>query len=323
MKAMLLAAGEGTRFRPHTSKVPKPALPLLNVPLGFYSFDFLKNAGVTSLVVNTYHLPEQIKSIYTTQSFFPVTITEEKDHILGSGGGLGYAKAHFDGEEDFFHLNADEVIITRNEKLFDDLKKVHLKEKPICTLMVTNHPEVGTKFGGVWVDVKGQVIGFGKVRPTEAVHGFHYLGVQILNRKIFDFIPDGVESNILYDAVMGAINQGHRVQVHNVECGWAETGNLHDYMEATKNILRNLADQNPEYQLLKDFLKKVDPQSQLIKRDGALVWAHAQADLSRVQIKNFAVIGRGSKLSDCEIEASVIAEAQEISNQKILNQFIL
>lgn len=323
MKAMLLAAGEGTRFRPYTSKVPKPALPLLNVPLGLYSFDFLKSAGVTSLVVNTFHLPEKIKTLYSNQGFFPVTFSEEKGHILGSGGGLGNAKSHFAGEEDFFHLNADEVIITQNERLFDDLKKSHLKEKAICTLMVTNHPEVGTKFGGIWVNVAGEVIGFGKTRPADAVHGFHYLGVQILNKKIFDYIPDGVESNILYDVVMAAIRQGHKVCVHKVECGWAETGNLHDYMEATENILKNIANQNPDYNLLKEFLRKVDPQSQLIKKDGSLAWIHAQADLSRVQIKNFAVIGRGSKLSDCEIEASVIAEAQEISGQKISNQFIL
>lgn len=323
MKAMLLAAGEGTRFRPHTQKLPKPAIPLLNIPLGFYNFDYLKAAGVNSLIVNTFHLPEKIKALYSAQDRFPVEFSDEVGYILGNGGGLGQAKSHFAGEENFFHLNADEVIISPNESLFEDLKKAHLKEKPLCTLLVTNHPEVGHKFGGVWVSAAGEVIGFGKNRPAEAVHGFHYVGVQILNQKVFDFIPDNVESNILYDAVMSGMQKGYKVKVHKIECDWFETGNLIDYLKTTEILLKNLADQNPRYKNFREFLKRMDPHSQLIKKDEALAWIHSKAELNRVQIKNFAVVGKNSRLNDCEIEASAIGEALEINGQNISHQLML
>lgn len=323
MKAMLLAAGEGTRFRPHTTIKPKPALTLLNVPLGFYSFDHLKEAGVNSLVVNTYHLPNEIKTLYKSQNWFPVQFTEEKDRILGSGGGLWNAKLHFLDEEDFFLLNADEVVATQNSRLFSDLKRHHQEESALATLLVMENPEVGKKFGGVWVNAKGKVIGFGKEKPADAVHGYHFMGVQVLHKEIFRFLPEGVESNILYDGLMEAIRNNRRVQIHKVECEWFETGNLNDYLLATRTILQNFAAKNPLYNSMQELLGHLAPTSQLIKNDDALVWADSSSRIVNVNFKDFAVVGKNAKLSNCEIEASVIAEAHVLENQKIYKQFIL
>lgn len=322
-KAMLLAAGEGTRFRPHTTQKPKPALPLLNVPLGFYSFDFLKKAGVESLVVNTFHLPQEIKSLYQSQNWFPVKFTDEKEKILGSGGGLWNAREHFKNENDFFLLNADEVIATENPYIFEDLKKRHLEYKALSTLLVMDHPEVGHKFGGVWINAKQEVIGFGKTRPAEAVHGYHFMGVQILNQKVFQYIPEKIESNILYDALMAGMKDGLKVQVHKIDCEWFETGNLIDYLHATEIILQNFAKKNPLYKTLHEFLKKIAPENELRTEGQALLWADTRCQTQNVTWKNFAVIGKNAQLHNADIEASVVSEAKIISDQKLSRQLIL
>ncbi len=320
---MLLAAGIGNRFRPHTLKTPKPAIHFLNVPLGYYFFPFLKSVGVDSIVVNTFHLPQLVESLYREQTYFEVAFSHETDKILGNGGGLGKAHAHFSKEENFFLLNADEVFVPKNIKFLEQLKEAHLKNKPLSTLLVMKHPEVGTKFGGIWVDENQNVIGYGKTKPAGATAGFHYLGIQLLNKKIFKYIEPDVEQNILYDNLMAAQKAGHKVQIFETDGSWYETGNLTDYLSATKDVLTNLAKGTKTFEPLKRFLSEFAKHSQLETKNGILIWKDSSSRISNCEVVDFAVFGKKVEVRKSKVEGSVLGAFAVIESTTVSKDLLL
>ncbi len=323
MKAMLLAAGEGTRFRPQTLKVPKPALPLLNVPLGYYFFPFLHSVGVDSIVVNTFHLPKVVQDLYSSQTQFSVEFSHETGKILGNGGGLGNAKKYFSNEENLFLLNADEVFIPQNQKFLEEMKTQHQKQKPLSTLLVMKHPEVGTKFGGIWVDENKKVIGYGLKKPAEAVEGYHYLGIQLLNKEVFNFIKPDLQQNILYDNLSAAQAAGHKVEIYETSGHWYETGNIADYLHATKEILSHLAKGTKEFEPLKRFLSEFAKHSQLETKNGILIWKESSSRISNCEFVDFAVIGKNVNLKNTKVEASVVGASTSFDSVNIKKDLVL
>lgn len=321
MKAMLLAAGEGSRFKPYTLKMPKPALPFLNVPLAFYAVEILKSLGVTDIVANTFHLPGKIVECLKplSSALGSLQFSHEKT-LLGSGGGLWNAKDHFLNDDDLILMNADEVILPFNELQLRLALEQHQKQKNISTLIVTEHPEVGSKFGGVWVNDKNQVIGFGKTRPINAVHGYHFIGLQFLSRKIFDYLPEG-ESNILLNGVLEAIQHGQKVQIQKIDCHWFETGNLQDYLLATEQCLNLL--KNETSPPLKKLLSTYAPESQLIENQQHLIFQDSSSRVSMNQIKGFAVLGARSQAEkEAQLTNCVLATNAHVSHS-IKNELIL
>lgn len=323
MKAMILAAGIGSRFRPQTEQLPKPALPFLNVPMGYYSFDFLKNAGVQSLVVNTFHLPEQVTQLYRSQKDFPVEFSHEIGKILGSGGGLKAAESHFKNESHFFLLNSDEILITDKDDVFKKMFEQHTAKLPISTLLVTENSEVGSKFGGVWVDQKNRVLDFGKTAPTGAKKGYHFLGVQVLGHQVFNFLQGDLEQNILYDALRKAMAAGHRVDVFPIQCQWFETGNLQDYLLATENALNALKMKSPSIRGVAQILARYAPHSSLSETDRALVWAEADSTMKNCDLVGFCVLGKNSHLESVQVNHSVIGKNVKLSQSSLKRQLAL
>lgn len=323
MKAMLLAAGQDTRFRPQTLKLPKPAIPLLNVPLGYYFFPFLRSAGVQSLVVNTFHLPELIENLFRSQAHFPVHFSHETGKILGSGGGLGLAREHFAKDENFFLLNADEVLAPYNPQFLQLMKAQHLRNKPLATLLVMENPLVGTKFGGIWVDHNNEVIGYGKNRPSGAVHGYHYPGVQILNKEVFQYIPPGLEQNILYDTLTSAQKDGKKVQIFEIKANWYETGSLVDYLETSRDLLQHLDRADSHFESLKSFYSQFAPHSSLVKKDGALIWQDSSSQISNCHFEDFAVIGKNAVLENSTLKAAAFGPSTVLKSASISNDLIL
>lgn len=322
MKAMILAAGEGTRFRPHTLDLPKPAIPFLNVPMGYFSLPWLKQAGVQSLVVNTFHLPEKVQALYDGQKFFEVEYSKEVGKILGSGGGLKNAQSFLTSEENFFLLNSDEIYLSTETNPFDKLSKQHLKSYAISTLLVTEHSEVGSKFGGVWVDAENNVIGFGKTKLNGAVKGYHYLGCQILNKEIFGFLNPNEEQNILYDGLTLALEKGHQIELCHIQCEFFEAGNLTDYLGATNQVLQHISDQTQEGLKFLDLINQIDPNSSLLKSDGQMLWKDKSAVIKNCKIEGFAVFGKNSEIENCFINQSVFNHGCSVKEKEITRNLV-
>ncbi len=250
MNVMLLAAGEGTRLRPFTYTLPKPAIPFLNVPLAAHALGFLDNIKIQKLVLNTYHLPHKIHELFHNLPHGAQSLhfSDESGEILGSGGGLGKARSHFQGGGSFLLMNADEVILPEDSEVLKKAILEHERTNALATLLVMDHPGVGTQFGGAWTDAQQNVIGFGKTAIERSAKGWHFVGVQILSERIFNYIPLEGPSNILYDAVTAGIAKGEKVQVYPFSGSWFETGNSKDFLEASEKCFDFLADDKDSFQ---------------------------------------------------------------------------
>ena len=109
-KAMVLAAGLGLRMRPLTDNIPKPLVRVAGQPLLDHVLDKLGSAGVTEAVVNVHYLPDQIIEHTKKREHPRVIISDERDQVLGTGGGVVKALPLL-GDAPFFHVNADTMWI--------------------------------------------------------------------------------------------------------------------------------------------------------------------------------------------------------------------
>src|SRR6202790_5665469 len=109
-KAMVLAAGLGVRMRPLTDRMPKPLVRVAGRTLLDHVLDKLGDAGVSEAVVNVHYLPDQIIDHVASRAQPHVTISDERDAVLGTGGGVVKALPLL-GDAPFFHVNADTMWI--------------------------------------------------------------------------------------------------------------------------------------------------------------------------------------------------------------------
>lgn len=232
---MILAAGLGVRLNPYSLEKPKPAIPFLGVPLAFYSLALLNKMHFDQIVINTHHLPDQIQSLFQSLKLPSNSLhfTFEKDQPLGSGGGVNFARSQLEGRGDFLLMNGDEVIIPHDPWLMKEFLDYHNWTKNIATFLVMKHPEVGMKFGGVWVDNKNNVKCFSKT-PVSGLTGYHFLGVIAFQDYIFQYFKKPIQDeNILYETLTLAIQKGEKASVYCCEAEWFENGNPKDFLKSS------------------------------------------------------------------------------------------
>ncbi len=243
---MLFAAGLGTRLRPYTNIHPKPTIPLMNIPLGYYLFPYLQKLSVDNFVVNTFYIPDKIHQLYKNKEA-SIQFSDEVQFIKGSGGGLKQAENLFGlHPKDILVCNSDEVLFTPEENFLQKAFNKHQAHRAFATLVVMKHPLAGTKFGAIWTNDQGRVIHIGKEAPTQKAQPWHFVGLQFLSPKIFSLITSGIESNIFYDVLIHHL-KNEVVQIYPIEADWYETGNIIDYTEAKHDIITKLK-LEPHYQ---------------------------------------------------------------------------
>jgi MurNAc alpha-1-phosphate uridylyltransferase len=187
-KAMVLAAGLGLRMRPLTNTMPKPLVSVAGRPLLDHVLDRLAEAGVTQAVVNVHYLPDQIIDHVATRTAPRVTISDERDLVLGTGGAVVKALPLL-GNEPFFHLNADTMWIdgvrpnlTRLAEAFDPAKM------DILLLMAPTASSIGYAGSG---DYAMAADGSLRRRKELQVVPFVYAGVAIMSPALFADAPRG------------------------------------------------------------------------------------------------------------------------------------
>jgi mannose-1-phosphate guanylyltransferase len=322
MNVMLLAAGEGVRLRPYTLMRPKPAIPFLNIPLGAYPLGFLEGMKVDRLIVNTFHLPTKIVDLFIHMNHGArrLHFSHEINQILDTGGGLGFAREYFKNQGDLILMNADEVILPFEKQLLSQAFEYHQKNKALCTIITKDHPGVGTKFGGVWLDHDNKVKGFGKAPPSEDCEtAEHYVGVLILSEKILDYLPNGTPSNILYDAVTKGIQEGHLVQRFKINCHWYETGNPTDFLHANQealNLLTNKADTSYAKNYLQKTLERFSKETPIIESTptGTILKTPSSVIEPDVSLSGFTVLGSGCRIGkNSQFQNVIVADQVHVA----------
>lgn len=189
-KALIFAAGKGTRLKPFTDSHPK-ALALVNdVPLLERNIKYLQSFGVTEFVINVHHFGEQIVEFLEKNNHFEakIDISDEKNELLETGGGLLFAQKYLENEENFLIMNAD-ILTDLN---IHELVKFHETHLPLATLAVSDRNSSRKLFFNSEMVLKGWMNkNTGETKMAELNNAFKELafsGIHCINSSIFDKI---------------------------------------------------------------------------------------------------------------------------------------
>lgn len=189
--AMVLAAGLGTRMRPLTDTMPKPLVPVAGRPLLDHVLDRLAEAGVAIAVVNVHYLPDQIIRHVAGRGRPRVVISDERDAVLDTGGGIAKALPLL-GTAPFYLLNADTMWIDGAQPNLDRLAQAFDPARmDILLLMAPTAGSVGYAGAGDYAMLPDGRL---RKRKENQVVPFVYAGAAILSPKIFDGCPQGAFS---------------------------------------------------------------------------------------------------------------------------------
>ncbi|MCS7260865.1 MAG: nucleotidyltransferase family protein [Anaerolineae bacterium] len=203
MKAMILAAGEGTRLRPLTEQCPKPMLPVAGRPLLEHTLAWLQRYGIREVAINLHHLPEAIRGYFGDGSRFGMRITySPEEQLLGTAGAVRRL-------EHFFN---ETFVVVYGDVLTDldlaALLRFHREHQGIGTITLyrVNNP---TACGLVELDWDGRVVRFiEKPRPEEVFTNLANAGVYILEPEVIAQIPPEGASDFGRDVFPALLERG-------------------------------------------------------------------------------------------------------------------
>jgi mannose-1-phosphate guanylyltransferase len=218
MKAFLLAAGFGERLRPLTDTVPKPLVPVMNVPAICYAVSLIKNAGITDVICNVHYRRDQIINFFQRNNNFGLNITFSiEETILGTGGGLEKCREHFQ-DVPFAYINSD-IIVPVDLKAF--IASYHASQAAGALL-------VSGSAGDGRVTVRdGRVINLRTLLPVDEKPGHDFLGIAVLSPEIFRYLKHGF-SDIVEDGFIDLVKRGS-LGYHEYAGPWHDIGSLESY----------------------------------------------------------------------------------------------
>jgi mannose-1-phosphate guanylyltransferase len=187
MKAMVLAAGQGTRLRPLTDTQPKALVPVGGRPMIEYSLLLLRHYGIRDVVINLHHHGEQIENRLADGSQLGLQISYSiEPELLDTGGGLLKAK-RFLQNETFIVINTDLLI----DLHLDELLEFHQKQRAAATLVLRPDRDAD-RYGSMDIDERDRICRFLETTmPTQSpgpIRKLMFTGVQVLEPKVFDYM---------------------------------------------------------------------------------------------------------------------------------------
>lgn len=232
-KAMIMAAGVGSRLDPLTKAVPKPLVPVCNRPVMDILMEKLSKLGIKDVVANTYYLADKIIERYKDNEFGINFDYIKEETLSGTAGGLKKCQYFFNEGDDFVVLSADGLSDADLQLGID----VHKKSGAIATIGIKEIPmEEVSHFGVVVTDEDGFITEFQeKPSVAEAKSNFINTGIYIFNYKIFDFIPE----NTFYDFaknVFPKLLECKEINTFVINDYWTDIGTLEQYVQSTQDL---------------------------------------------------------------------------------------
>jgi mannose-1-phosphate guanylyltransferase len=194
MKAMVLAAGQGTRLRPLTDARPKALVPVRGRPMIEYSLLLLRHYGISDIVINLHHHGEQIETRLGDGSHLGLQISYSiEPELLDTGGGLLKAKPFLQNDT-FIVINTDVLI----DLHLDQLLKFHKEQKAAATLVLRPDRDAD-QYGSMDMDEDGRICRFLETSKPVHSHGpirkLMFTGVQVLEPKVFDYMDTAMTAH--------------------------------------------------------------------------------------------------------------------------------
>lgn len=215
MKALIFAAGKGTRLKPFTNHHPKALAMVNEVPLLERNIRFLQSFGINDFVINIHHFGDQIVNFLKKRDNFgaKVEISDERNELLETGGGLVFARKFLDFQEDFLIMNAD-ILTDMNVAKF---VKYHQEKKDFATLAVSDRNSSRKLLFNPEMILRGWLnVQTGEQRLAEFNKGFKALafsGIHCINPEIFNKIKRTGKFSIMEEY----LDLMHSEQIHGYE----------------------------------------------------------------------------------------------------------
>lgn len=246
-KAMILAAGKGTRVRPITHTIPKPMIPILQKPVMEFLLELLRQHGFEQIMVNVSHLAEEIESYFRDGQRFGVQIAysfegriglngELVGEALGSAGGMRRIQDYNPFFDDTFVVLCGDALIDLN---LTEAVKWHKSKGAIATAILKSVPqEEVSSYGVVVTDETGRIKAFQeKPAVEEALSTTINTGIYIFEPEVLDYIPSGQEYDIGSQLFPKLVEMGAPFYGLVMDFEWVDIGKVPDYWRAIRGVL--------------------------------------------------------------------------------------
>ena len=221
MKGIVLAGGKGTRLSPYTKILPKPLMPIGDMPILELILRQMKMAGIDNVVLTVGHLSELLRAFFQDGQHLGMKISYSyEDKPLGTAGPIALIE---DLDETFLVINGDVLTTLR----FSELIRFHKENKAIATI-ASHERKVKIDLGVIQWENKPLISGYIE-KPT-----YDYcvsMGVYIFDRKIINYIPRG-EYLDFPDLVRILLKAKEKVIGYTFDGYWQDLGNPADYEQA-------------------------------------------------------------------------------------------
>jgi len=235
MKAIIFAAGLGTRIQEITKGKPKALLTINGEILLEKAIGFLSDNGVNEVIINIHHRIDLMKDFISSTNFpIPVSISDESDLLLDTGGGLLKARSFFNEDKDFVVFNVDVISNIDLQEMY----KMHRQSNALATLAVRNRKT--SRY--LLFNNNNKMIGWENKNSKEQIlhsdekyQSLAFSGIHILSPQIFDLLEQ--EKSSVFSITKSYINlsKEHKIQayIHDQDY-WFDVGKPESYKEASE-----------------------------------------------------------------------------------------
>ncbi len=243
MRAMIFAAGLGTRLQPLTNNKPKALVTVNGTPLLEIAINNLKSQGVTDIIINVHHFADQIISFVKEKNHFGINIqfSEEKKKLLNTGGGLKKALPFFDDGKPFIIWNAD-IISTVD---LAEMLKTHQEMDAIATLLTRKREtsrylifDENNVLTG-WTNLVEGKIKLSNLAKTKERRLLAFGGIHIVSPEIIKYMPDKKVFSII-DVYLEAAKKEKLIAFVDNDIEWIDVGRV-ESVEKAGTIMRMLS----------------------------------------------------------------------------------
>ncbi|MEE3715495.1 NDP-sugar synthase [Tumidithrix elongata RA019] len=336
MKAMILAAGKGTRIRPITNIMPKPMIPIMQKPVMEFLVELLRQHGFDQVMVNVSHLSEEIENYFRDGQKFGVQMAYSFEGKIVDGQLVGAALGSAGGLkkiQDFSPFFDSTFVVMCGDALIDlDLTQVvnwHRQKKALATVVMKTVPKSEvSSYGVVVTDDDGKILQFQEKPSVEdALSNNINTGIYIFEPEILDYIPSGMEFDIGGDLFPKLVAAGAPFYATAMDFQWVDIGKVPDYWQAIQGVLTG-------------SIKNVKVPGHEVK-PGIFTGLNVSVNWDKVEIEGPVYIGGMTRIEDgakiigptmigpnchvcsgASVERSVIFEYSRLSDVRLVDKLV-
>jgi len=311
MRAMVLAAGLGTRLRPLTYEITKPMVPVLDRPVMEHIVELLERHGFGEVIANLHYFPETISDYFGDRLSYRV-----EEELLGTAGGVR-ACADFFGDDSFLVISGDAL----TDIDLGALATRHRESGGVATLAVKKVPDT-REYGVVLHDREGRITGFQeKPEPDEALSDLGNCGIYVFSPQIFDYFPDRPFADWAQDIFPVLLANDVPFHIHEVREYWNDVGSLGELRQGTFDALRGELRLQIEGEEISPGVTVAggSPLPADAEIEGP-VWIGRDVQIgSGVRLMGPIVLGDGAVVGDgAQLRESIVFPGTEIARESIL-----